>query len=555
MSMNTDNNTYKDLKLRNDTVFASNSAFKLPIRVNSVYEWHILSLIMLKMQVDFGDYKFNFKEDLKDQKPLLDRIRFQKRSFGSQFRRDEVEVAFPLDILLTRDKNNKLQGYDKVKKALRSLARTVEFENTSLKERLFDEKCKDNGIVWGLAQVIEKPDIRKVEGINYVYFRVPERTWEVLCHWEKGVHVFEISVFFKFERAASVPFYILLADYRKEKQIREIVWPTNYIKELVAPGEYRDYSSFKKKVLTEVENDLKKHSPFYFEVKEYVDIDCIIPASKGRGRSANYAKIEIHYQPDKNPEVDERIELFREFNQLTPFSLDDLSEEERKFLTENLGFSVIKGKSLETVVKLKYYKNYGHEHVENWRTNPGNFFMEYLKRLYDTIMLGDKEIKSVPAYAMRAMQKDLLTYEPSNETSEQQQEKQDAPKRQEEKQFVPSHEQDLIWIDEMARDPEWKRAMINEFRLDNEKVLCGYLMMFRDENISHEGHQNKHDLTRHFINCMRGGYNRDGWVSLYGRSIWVSGTDEDVKKDPLIKAFGYKITKIKDDSTLTFAKL
>lgn len=553
--MNTDNNTYKDLKLRNDTVFASNSAFKLPIRVNSVYEWHILSLIMLKMQVDFGDYKFNFKEDLKDQKPLLDRIRFQKRSFGSQFRRDEVEVAFPLDILLTRDKNNKLQGYDKVKKALRSLARTVEFENTSLKERLFDEKCKDNGIVWGLAQVIEKPDIRKVEGINYVYFRVPERTWEVLCHWEKGVHVFEISVFFKFERAASVPFYILLADYRKEKQIREIVWPTNYIKELVAPGEYRDYSSFKKKVLTEVENDLKKHSPFYFEVKEYVDIDCIIPASKGRGRSANYAKIEIHYQPDKNPEVDERIELFREFNQLTPFSLDDLSEEERKFLTENLGFSVIKGKSLETVVKLKYYKNYGHEHVENWRTNPGNFFMEYLKRLYDTIMLGDKEIKSVPAYAMRAMQKDLLTYEPSNETSEQQQEKQDAPKRQEEKQFVPSHEQDLIWIDEMARDPEWKRAMINEFRLDNEKVLCGYLMMFRDENISHEGHQNKHDLTRHFINCMRGGYNRDGWVSLYGRSIWVSGTDEDVKKDPLIKAFGYKITKIKDDSTLTFAKL
>ena len=553
--MNADNNTYKDLKLRNDTVFASNSAFKLPIRVNSVYEWRILSLIMLKMQVDFGDYKFNFKEDLKDQKPLLDRIRFQKRSFGSQFRRDEVEVAFPLDILLTRDKNNKLQGYDKVKKALRSLARTVEFENTSLKERLFDEKCKDNGIVWGLAQVIEKPDIRKVEGINYVYFRVPERTWEVLCHWEKGVHVFEISVFFKFERAASVPFYILLADYRKEKQIREIVWPTNYIKELVAPGEYRDYSSFKKKVLTEVENDLKKHSPFYFEVKEDVDIDCIIPASKGRGRSANYAKIEIHYQPDKNPEVDERIELFREFNQLTPFSLDDLSEEERKFLTENLGFSVIKGKSLETVVKLKYYKNYGHEHVENWRTNPGNFFMEYLKRLYDTIMLSDKEIKSVPAYAMRAMQKDLLTYEPSNETPEQQQEKQDAPKRQEEKQFVPSHEQDLIWIDEMARDPEWKRAMINEFRLDNEKVLCGYLMMFRDENISHEGHQNKHDLTRHFINCMRGGYNRDGWVSLYGRSIWVSGTDEDVKKDSLIKAFGYKITKIKDDGTLTFAKL
>jgi hypothetical protein len=261
-------------------------------------------------------------------------------------------------------------------------------------------------------------------------------------------------------------------------------------------------------------------------------------------------KIEILYQPDKNPEVDERIELFREFNQLTPFSLDDLSEEERKFLTENLGFKVIKGKSLETVVKLKYYKNYGHEHVENWRTNPGNFFMEYLKRLYDTIMLSDKEIKSVPAYAMRAMQKDLLTYELNEETPEQQQEKQDAPKRQEEKQFVPSHEQDLIWLNELARNPEWKRAMINEFRLENEKTLCGYLMKFRDENISHEGHKSKHDLTRHFIYCMRGGDNRDGWVSLYGKNTWVSGTDEDVKKDPLLKSFGLKIKKINDKSLI-----
>ena len=317
----------------------------------------------------------------------------------------------------------------------------------------------------------------------------------------------------------------------------------------MAPGEYRDYSSFKKKVLTEVENDLKKHSPFYFEVKEYVDIDCIIPASKGRGRSANYAKIEIHYQPDKNPEVDERIELFREFNQLTPFSLDDLSEEERKFLTENLGFSVIKGKNLETIVKLKYYKNYGHQEGANiWRTHPGKYFILYLKRLYDTIMLSDKEIKSIPAYAMTTMQKDLLTYEPTAETPEQQQEKQDAPKRQEEKQFVPSHEQDLIWLNELARNPEWKRAMINEFRLEDEKILCGYLMKFRDENISHEGHKSKHDLTRHFIYCMRGGDNRDGWVSLYGKNTWVSGTDEDVKKDPLLKSFGLKIKKINDKS-------
>ncbi len=547
--MSVENNNLKDLLKRKDSVYASNSAFRFPIAITSIYEWRILGFVMLKMQMDFGDYKFKFRggEDLKDMKPLLDSIRFQKRSFGSQFRSDEVEVAFPLEILLSREKNNRLYGYDKVRKALRRLSRPVEFENTTLKEKLFDEKCKDSGIVWGLFQVIEKPDIRKVDGVNYVYFRVPEKTWEVLCHWEQGIHIVELSVFFKFERAASVPFYILLADHRQKG---EVVWPTNYIKEYLAPNEYRDYSSFRKKVLCEVQKDLKEHSPFYFEMCEYVDIECLKPASKGRGRSANYVKIEILYQPDKNPEVDERIELFREFNQLTPFSLDDLSEEERKFLTENLGFKVIKGKSLETVVKLKYYKNYGHEHVENWRTNPGNFFMEYLKRLYDTIMLSDKEIKSVPAYAMRAMQKDLLTYELNEETPEQQQEKQDAPKRQEEKQFVPSHEQDLIWLNELARNPEWKRAMINEFRLENEKTLCGYLMKFRDENISHEGHKSKHDLTRHFIYCMRGGDNRDGWVSLYGKNTWVSGTDEDVKKDPLLKSFGLKIKKINDKSLI-----
>lgn len=546
--MSVENNNLKDLLKRKDSVYASNSAFRFPIAITSIYEWRILGFVMLKMQMDFGDYKFKFRggEDLKDMKPLLDSIRFQKRSFGSQFRSDEVEVAFPLEILLSREKNNRLYGYDKVRKALRRLSRPVEFENTTLKEKLFDEKCKDSGIVWGLFQVIEKPDIRKVDGVNYVYFRVPEKTWEVLCHWEQGIHIVELSVFFKFERAASVPFYILLADHRQKG---EVVWPTNYIKEYLAPNEYRDYSSFRKKVLCEVQKDLKEHSPFYFEMCEYVDIECLIPASKGRGRSANYVKIEILYQPDKNLEVDSRIELFREINQLTPFSLADLTEEELNFLTVDLHFEVIKGKNLETIVKLKYYKNYGHQEGANiWRTHPGKYFILYLKRLYDTIMLSDKEIKSIPAYAMTTMQKDLLTYEPTAETPEQLQEKEDAPKRQEEKQFVPSHEQDLIWIDEMARDPEWKRAMINEFRLEDEKILCGYLMKFRDENISHEGHKSKHDLTRHFIYCMRGGDNRDGWVSLYGKNTWVSGTDEDVKKDPLLKSFGLKIKKINDKS-------
>ena len=164
--MSAENNNLKDLLKRKDSVYASNSAFRFPIAITSIYEWRILGFVMLKMQMDFGDYKFKFRggEDLKDMKPLLDSIRFQKRSFGSQFRSDEVEVAFPLEILLSREKNNRLYGYDKVKKALRRLSRPVEFENTTLKEKLFDEKCKDSGIVWGLFQVIEKPDIRKAYG-------------------------------------------------------------------------------------------------------------------------------------------------------------------------------------------------------------------------------------------------------------------------------------------------------------------------------------------------------------------------------------------------------
>ena len=83
-------------------------------------------------------------------------------------------------------------------------------------------------------------------------------------------------------------------------------------------------------------------------------------------------------------------------NPLTSFKLDDLTDEEKNFLKNNLGFDEIKGKNLVTIIKLKYYKNYGHESAANiWRTNPGNFFMEYLKRLYDTIMLSEKEISLI----------------------------------------------------------------------------------------------------------------------------------------------------------------
>jgi len=426
--MDAGNKNIKNWGNRRDTIYGSTSAFKLPIKISTIYEWRILGLVMLKMQSDFGGHHFNLKskEDLKNQKPLLDQIRFNKRSYGSPFRSDEVEVIFPLDFLLSRDERGKLQGYRSVVNALRKLSRTVEYENKTLKEKMFGENCKESGIIWGLIQVIEKPDIRTIDGINYVYFRVPESTWEVLCHWESGVHVFELSPFFKFKKPASVPFYILLADFRKKG---EVVWPTSYLKEQIAPGEYRDYSSFKSKVIDKVKKDLQEYSPFYFEATEYVDRECLVPAKRGRGMAANFVKIRVIYQKNKNPEVDARIDLFLELNKLSVFKLSDLTEEERTFLTNSLLFEEIKGKNLTTIVKLKYYKNYGHEGVENWRTNQGNFFMAYLKSLYDTIMLSSNPIKSVPAYAMRAMQETLESYEPSNKTPEEIQEHDDEPKR------------------------------------------------------------------------------------------------------------------------------
>ena len=397
---------------RSDVVFVSSSAHNLPIRIRSIYEWRILGLIMLKMKSDFGDHQFIFKDgiDLINQKSLLDSIRFNKRSFGSPFREDEVEILFPINLILNRDEQGKLRGYDNVRKALNSLSRTVEVENASLKKKMFDKDSKESGIIWGLAQVIEKPEIRKYNGNIYVNFRVPERTWDVLCRWENGVHIFELSVFFKFKRAASVLFYIMLADYRKRGWF---VLPTKKLKDLIAPGEYRDYSLFKNKVIIPVQEDLKKYSPFYFEINEYKDEKCEIPARRGRWTPANYAKIDIFYQEDKNTHVDERIDLFLDMNKLSAFKLDDLTEEERNFLSRSLSLSEIRGKNLETIVKLKYYKNHGHEKVQNWRTNAGNFFMEYLKGLYDTIMLSNKPISDIAAYSIRSMQKVLETYEPT----------------------------------------------------------------------------------------------------------------------------------------------
>lgn len=395
----------------NDKAIVSTSSWNnFPIRLKSIYEWRIIGLIVAKMQIDFGDRRFSFSEDLRNQKPLLDSIRTKRLSFGSIFREDEIEIIFPMELVLYRDKDDKLRGYREVKKALRNLAIPVEYENKTLKEKLFDANCKDSGIIWGLAQVIEKPKIIKLDGVNYLYFRVPERTWEVLCQWEKGVHIFELSVFFKFVKAETVPFYVLLADYRKTGSV---VLETNYIKEFLSPGEYRDYSSFRRRVLDMVKEDMKEHSPFYFEINEFSDKACLIPAKKGRGRTAKYAKIEIIYQQGKNTEVDKCIEIFRGLNPLSPFRLHDLLDNELHFLKKNLCFKEIRGKNLDTIVRLKYYLNFGHQNVQNWRTNPGNFFLKFLENLYDTIMLSGQTIKSVPAYAIKVMQEKLATYEPS----------------------------------------------------------------------------------------------------------------------------------------------
>ncbi len=542
MNVGTKNNS--DKQKRSDIIYGSASAFRLPIRITSIYQWRIVGLIMLKMQADFGNQKFNFKKyDLKNQKPLLDQIRFNKRTFGSPFRQDEVEIIFPLEFILSRSEHGKIIGYDKAKKALKSLARVVEYENPKLKDKLYDKDCKENGIIWGLAQVIEKPDIRKYNGVNYIYFRVPETTWEVLCHWEGGVHIFELSVFFKFERASSVPFYIFLADHRQKGWA---IWSTNNLKELIAPGEYRDYSAFKKKVIIPVQKDLKEHSPFYFELAEFVDKECTIPARRGRGMAANYVKIDIFHQKNKNKEVDERIDLFIEINKLSAFKLEDLTDEERRFLEQSFCFKEIKGKNLETIVKLKYYKNYGHQDAANiWRTNPGNFFMEYLKRLYDTIMLSNKSVKDITAYSIASMQNELEAYEPSNKSPEQIQEKEDAPKREEIEELTTSQQQDFKWLYEAVQSKEWRDFIKRKCEIKNDLVLCLYLLRFRDDIFCHDGHKGRQDLTRHFISLMEGGENHDSYKTLYGDN-WPAPqkTYDELKDDPLIKILDLKLVRL-----------
>lgn len=420
----------RQYRKRSDLVITSTSAFTLPIRVNSIYQWRILGLIMMKMQLDFGDYRFRFShhEDLKNQKPILDQIKLNRLSFGNPFRQAEIEVTIPLNFLLHRTEKDKLEGYKQVKKALKSLSRPVEYENLELKKKLFDKTCKDSGIIWGLFSVIEKPDFRKVDGISYVYFRVPESTWEVLCNWEKGVHIFELSVFFRFTKAASIPFYILLADFRKSG---EAIWPVKYIKNLISPGEYRDYAAFRKKVICEVEKDLKEHSPFYFTFSEYVDSDCQIPAGKGRGRQANYIKFELFYQAEKNFAVDKRIELFAKLNRLTSYHLSDLSEKELNYIRNNFGLANVNGKNLEYLVRLKYYKNYGHQNVGNWRTNPGEFFFHFLVRVFDGMVLSTKKIEDKRAYLIGSVKKELEGYEANQaaDTAAKEMERQDSPKR------------------------------------------------------------------------------------------------------------------------------
>jgi len=499
---------------RKDIVFASTSSFNLPIRITSICEWRVIGLIMLKMQADFGKHKFQFrnKTDLKDQYKFLKEVRMRRLSFDSQFREDEIEIVFPLRFLCSEGSSIK-STYQNTKRALKNLSRPVEVENKKALSKLTDKKCKDNTIIWGLYQVIEKPDIRKFCGENYVYMRIPQTTWEVLCNWKEGVHIFELSVFFRLELPASIPFYILLADYRKDGVV---IWPTKYIKDIIAPGKYRDYAGFRKQVIEPVEKDLKKNAPFYFEYQDFVDKDCRIPSRQGRGRAANFGKFVIRYQPEKNPEVDSRIGEFIELNRMEAFRLEDLSAEERTFLAEKFEITDIKGKNLETIVKLKYYKNFGHQNVKVWRTHPGNYFMVFLNDLYKTILLKQEPLKSVAAYAMSAIQKVLESYEPVKMTFEEEVEKENRPERKQDEVTVLSARQDMEWLAELSQDKQWIEATSRNFGL--EGGLGEYLVRFRDHLISsfHQGHKSKRDLALHFMSLMD--YQKDGtpgWAGPY----------------------------------------
>ena len=218
---------------------------------------------------------------------------------GETLFKDKV-IIMPLNAFL---KDETDQNYSRVKQALTDLRnKTLEY---------------DDGDVWRLIGIIEKPSFTRLQG--YVEFEVQPMIWKAILNFAKGFSKYEIKTAMSFDSTFSMRFYELFSNNLRPQTITI----DDLKKRFKLEGKYKNRpADFIKKVVEKAKKELDAKAPFSFEFE---------PLRTGRKITA------VRFIPYRIPE-NQDLELEKKKLQRQTSVNFDISVEISRYLKEKFDF-------------------------------------------------------------------------------------------------------------------------------------------------------------------------------------------------------------------------
>lgn len=212
----------------------------------------------------------------------------------------DYEFTIPIHAFL-KDENSK--NYEPIKKALKSL-RNKDFEYE-------DDK------MWTVYGIIEKPIIKKYD--SEVKITITPLLMDAFMNFAKGYRKYELKIAMEFKSIYSMRFYELLSG-----QAKPITYTIQALKEMFKiESKYKRINDFIKYVIEVAKNELKEHSPYWFEYKinkkgrQYNSITFYtIYNSENRDNELERKQLQKQISPawDLNREVLDYLKTYFEFD-------------------------------------------------------------------------------------------------------------------------------------------------------------------------------------------------------------------------------------------------
>jgi len=161
---------------------------------------------------------------------------------GETLFKDKI-IIMPLNAFL---KDEKDQNYSRVKQALTDLRnKTLEY---------------DDGDVWRLIGIIEKPSFTRLQG--YVEFEVQPMIWKAILNFAKGFSKYEIETAMSFDSTFSMRFYELFSNNLRPQTITI----DDLKKRFKIENKYKNRpADFIRFVIKRAKEELDAKAPFSFE--------------------------------------------------------------------------------------------------------------------------------------------------------------------------------------------------------------------------------------------------------------------------------------------------